>query len=115
MKRIDDLEKERRAFLKKELKEYEKSIIDITPDEQRELREWVKKGRSCYDNPWYISTENGWPVDYIEASRTFNDILMNPDEYFSEETADCDSGGDSDYDSYEDMPTEDLPFRIPYR
>lgn len=114
MKRISDLEKERRDFLKKELKEYEKSIIDLTPDEQKDLREWVKEGRSCYDNPWYVSTGNGYPVDYIKASRFFDYMCEHPDEYSFEAPADVDADVDADYDFYEGLGTEDLPFSRPY-
>ena len=102
MKRSNVLDKELRDLLRKELREYEQTIGDLTPDERKELREWIKKGRSVYDNPWYISMENGWPMDYIEASRTFDEIHSNPEIYFSEDSTD--SG------AYEGLTTDDLPF-----
>jgi len=102
VKRSNVLDKELRDLLRKELREYEQTIGDLTPDERKELREWIKKGRSVYDNPWYISMENGWPMDYIEASRTFDEIQNDPDIYSSEDSAAC--------DAYEGPGTDDLPF-----
>lgn len=102
MKRSNVLDKELRDLLRKELKEYEQTIGDLTHDERIELREWIKKGRSVYDNPWYISMGNGWPMDYIEASRTFDEILSNPDLYCSEDSV---AAG-----AHENPATDDLPF-----
>jgi len=102
MKRSNVLDKELRDLLRKELKEYEQTITDLTPDEHKELREWIKKGRSVYDNPWYVSMGNGWPMDYIKASRTIDEILSNPDLYYSEDST---ASG-----AYENPTTDDLPF-----
>jgi hypothetical protein len=102
VKRSNVLDKELRDLLRKELKEYEQTISDLTSDERKELREWIKKGRSVYDNPWYISMGNGWPLDYIKASRTFDEILNNPELY---DTEDCTASS-----AYEKSTTDDLPF-----
>jgi len=102
MKRSNILDKELRDLLRKELKEYEQTIGDLTHDEQKELREWIKKGRSVYDNPWYISMENGWPMDYIEASRTIDEILSTPDLYYSDDSTAS--------DDYESPASDDMPF-----
>jgi len=96
------LDKERRDLLRKELREYEQTIGDLTPDERKELREWIKTGRSVYDNPWYISMGNGWPLDYIKASRTFDEILGNPDLYCTD--------GSTASGAYENPTSDDLPF-----
>lgn len=40
----------------------------MTPEERRDLRAWVRKGNSVYDNPWYIYGENGEPMDYLAAA-----------------------------------------------
>ena len=100
MKSVNTLDKERRDFLKEQLKEYEQSVCDMTLDERKELRKWVRKGRSVYDNPWYISTGNGYPMDFVEASRAFDDISRNPDYY--EEIA--------DHEDYEYPNTDDMTF-----
>ena len=102
MKRSNTLDKEIRDLLQKELKGYVQTIGDLTHDERKELREWINKGRSVFDNPWYISMENGWPMDYIEASRTFDEILSNPDLYYSEDST---AGG-----TYENPASDDWPF-----
>jgi len=102
VKRSTVIDKELRDLLRKELKEYEQTIGDLTPDEREELREWVKMGRSVYDNPWYISMGNGWPIDYIKASRIFDEILNNPEIYYSEDSTAC--------DAYVSPGTDDLPF-----
>ena len=102
MKRSTVIDKELKALLRKELKEYEQTIGDLTPDERKDLREWVKTGRSVYDNPWYISMGNGWPIDYIKASRIFDEIQNDPDIYSSEDSAAC--------DAYVSLGTDDLPF-----
>jgi hypothetical protein len=110
MNRCDNLEKERRAFLRQELKDYEKTISDLTSDEKKELREWIKRGRSVYDNPWYISMENGWPMDYVGASRAFDDLLSDPDEYCPEYTDGNYSYDTSGNSSYDNLITDELPF-----
>lgn len=47
---------------------------DVTPDECREVLEWVKSGNSVYSNPWYLYDEGGNPMDYIAAMRTVPDL-----------------------------------------
>ena len=48
--------------------------MDVTPDERREVLEWVKSGNSVYNNPWYLCDEGGHPMDYITAMRTVPDL-----------------------------------------
>lgn len=43
------IDKERKAYLRKELKEFEKNN-PMTDDERKALREWVNEGNSVYEN-----------------------------------------------------------------
>ena len=66
--------KEYKVKIRKELKEYERSIVDLTDEERRSLYEWVSDGNSVYDNPCHMAYEGGYPVDYIEAIRTIEEM-----------------------------------------
>jgi len=61
--------KEHKKTLRKELKEYEAKIGDISDEERKDLREWVAGGNSVYDNPYYLSDEKGNPIDFVGAIR----------------------------------------------
>ena len=77
--------KEHKISLRKELKEYAAAIEDLTDEELNELREWVSQGNSVYDNPCYMSEDNGKPMNYIEAVRIMTDMRENPENYWSEQ------------------------------
>jgi hypothetical protein len=66
--------KEHKIELRKELKEYEMSISDLTDKERKDLHDWVSDGNSVYDNPYHAVKCSGCPVDYIEAIRTFEEM-----------------------------------------
>ena len=80
-----DLTKEHKISLLKELKEYTATIEDLTDEELNDLCEWVADGNSVYDNPCYISEDNGKPMNYIEAVRIMADMRENPENYWSEQ------------------------------
>ena len=67
--------------LRRELREYEAEIGDMTAEERKELREWVAGGRSAYDNPYLLYEEGGVVMDYINAARIAEDMADNPDYY----------------------------------
>ena len=67
-------EKDRKVFLRKELKEYMQNTVGMTKSEINELREWVASGNSVYDNPYFYSDDSGWPMDYISAMRFDEEI-----------------------------------------
>ena len=46
-----------------------KTIGDLSATEKEELRAWVADDNSVYDNPFLLYGEDGWPMDYINASR----------------------------------------------
>ena len=63
-----------KADLRAELKEYMKTIGELSVNEKQDLRIWVSEGNSVHENPFLISGEDGWPMDYINASR-FSDEM----------------------------------------
>jgi len=67
------IDKEKKYYLNKELKEYMETINDLTADEKKALRKWVSSGCSVYNNPYYISDERGVTMDYIKAIRLCDD------------------------------------------
>lgn len=68
MRFYKNVPQENRELLTEQLKKYEKEMV-MTSEERRELRKWVAKGRSPYDNGDYIYGENGWPMDFVSAMR----------------------------------------------
>jgi len=63
------------AFIKREATEFMKTI-DMTPEERQDLLAWIRGGNSVYDNPWYMASEEGHPMDYISAVREVNDYRL---------------------------------------
>lgn len=43
--------------------------VSMTAEERNELKKWVQSGNSPYDNGWYIATEAGGPMDFVNALR----------------------------------------------
>jgi len=93
---VEYTEKERRSALRKEMRKYVAEIGRVTSDEQKELREWVNDGNSVYDNPYSLYGDDGRAMDFIDATRTFEDIWRNPENY-------C-RGYESEKNSDEDEP-----------
>lgn len=60
--------KEKRQFLKKELREYEK-ITPMTEKERELLREWVADGNSVHENGAMAVYEGGRPLDFLDVYR----------------------------------------------
>jgi hypothetical protein len=73
------------------------TVGGVTEDEMRDLEEWVADGNSVYDNPCLLCDGSGRPMDFINASRVWLDMCLNPSDYFGDA-----AGGGSD--------DEDLPF-----
>lgn len=69
------INKERKHFLKQELKEYEK-ITPMTEVERSVLREWVKAGNSVYENGAFACYEGGRPVNFLDVYREEEEIRM---------------------------------------
>lgn len=66
-------DKEKRTFLRKELKEYEK-VTPMTEEERIALHEWVKNGNSVHENGSMASYEGGRPVDFLDVYREEEEI-----------------------------------------
>ena len=59
--------------LRNDLAVYESSF-DLTDEERRSLYEWASEGNAVCDNPWYMASENGAPMDFVTAMRTVSAI-----------------------------------------
>lgn len=113
---------ENRIYLKEELKKYKKEMT-LTEEELRELEQWVSLGNSPYDNGDYIYTDQGYPMDFVNAMRfqkeQYEWLMSLSDEEREKELQNI----RGEYDSVEDTvvsiatefnsdtdPEEDLPF-----
>lgn len=67
------ISKEKRRFLKQELKEYEKTV-SMTEEERTALHEWVAAGNSVHENGSMASYEGGRPVDFLDVYREEEEI-----------------------------------------
>lgn len=67
------IDKEKRNFLRKELKEYEK-VTPMTEEERTALREWVNRGYSVHENRSMASYEGGRPMDFLDVYREEEEI-----------------------------------------
>lgn len=67
------ISKEKRRFLKQELKEYEKTI-SMTGEERAALHEWVAAGNSVHENGSMASHEGGRPMDFLDVYREEEEI-----------------------------------------
>ena len=81
-----NLAADEKTYLRQIIQEYLKTVPDASAEEKAALREWVLTKHSPYDNPWFICGENGYPLDYIAASRFWEDI--DPPEIVIEDEAD---------------------------
>jgi hypothetical protein len=73
--------KEVREYLRKGLKKYEAMFDGMTEDERKELREWVAAGNDFNNNPYLLHSEDGWPMDFINASRTAEEMSTYPERF----------------------------------
>ena len=80
------------------LKRYLERYPDATPDEIAGLKDWIKQGNSPSFNGYYLSRENGSPMDFIEAERFERDLyqmfLENPSA-FANKSVSADSSPDT--------------------
>jgi len=85
MKIENALDMELRNLLRNELRtlrKYEDIFDNMTAEEKDGLREWLANGKSVNSNPHLIYGENGCLMDFIDASRTAEDMAANPEDYF---------------------------------
>ena len=70
---IPGIDTQLRQILRNDLAAYE-SGFDLSDEERCSLYEWVSEGNAACDNPWYMASENGAPMDYVTAMRTVSEI-----------------------------------------
>lgn len=78
------ISKEKRQFLNRELREYEK-VTPMTEEERKALREWVHAGNSVHENRAMDFYENGRPIDFLDAYREEEEIRQALDSMSYEE------------------------------
>lgn len=71
-------EQERQAYLLQELKEYADNT-EMTKEEYRVLKEWVKDGNSVHENGSMACYEGGRPVDFLDVYREEEEIRQKLD------------------------------------
>ena len=94
-----------RTVLSEQYKQYVKEV-PMTPAERKELQTWVRSGHSPYDNGWYIATEVGIPMDFVNALRMSEDMEVMISEYATKSDKIAFIPNDPD----EVDPFEELPF-----
>ena len=75
---------EKKQFLKKELREYEK-ITPMTEEERKVLHEWVDEGYSVHENGSMYFCEDGRPMDFLDVYREEEAIRCTLDTMSHEE------------------------------
>lgn len=79
--------KEHKKELRRDLREYERTIADLTDEERINLHLWVADGNSIYENPYHMTDSSYRPLDYIEAIRV-TEGLWKSSEHYCEESYD---------------------------
>ena len=89
----EDVSKELQDILEIELHRYKREIGHITKEEWNLLVDWVYSGHSPYTNGDGVFDDDGWPLDFINTLRSWNEMQ----EY-------CDSKDEDDFQGYADLP-----------
>ena len=108
----EDVSTELQDILEIELHRYKREIGHMTKEERNLLVDWVYSGHSPYTNGEGVFDDDGWPLDFINTLRSWNEMQ----EYYgslNDETS-CDYAdlpGGTDFDFPEDfLNATDLPF-----
>ena len=70
----DNVSQEVRVLLEMELHRYKREIRDMTRDEWDMLASWVYSGHSPYTNPDDVYADDGWPMDFVNTLRFWDDF-----------------------------------------
>ena len=97
--------REIRTILNEQYQQYTREV-PMTTAERKELQAWVRSGHSPYDNGWYIATEAGIPMDFVNALRVSEDMEYMIPEYDTQSDEIVFIPNDLD----EVDPFEELPF-----
>jgi len=106
---LKEWDREYKNKCRREMTQYLKDFPDATPEEKHTLSSWVRSGHSPYENGWYIATESGGPMDFINALRflenEYQEYLEDPEDYRGRPDEPV-----SDRVSSKGSDGEDLPF-----
>ena len=89
----EDVSAELQDILEIELHRYKREIGHMTKEEWNLLVDWVYSGHSPYTNGDGVFDDDGWPLDFINTLRSWNEMQ----EY-------CDSLDDETSCDYADLP-----------
>ena len=68
MKFKKEISMELRGLLMADFEQYT-SEVQMSEEEYVELCKWVQEGNSPYDNGWYMSSNDGHPMWFVETMR----------------------------------------------
>ena len=69
--------RERNRFLSRpDVRAYLQKYPDATAQEKRDLVRWLKAGQSSATNDCNLCDDRGYPLDFIEARRTEQDLIQ---------------------------------------
>lgn len=93
----DEMKKERQQYLSRpDVLAYLQKYPDITKEEKRDLLKWLKSGYSQATNDCNLSDDRGYPLDFIDARRTVQDLFCQYMQHMNEpEETDVNSDADS--------------------
>lgn len=73
----DSMGKEKKQYLTRpDVQAYLRKYPDITPEEKHDLLKWLKSGQSPSSNDCNLYDEGGYPLDFIDARRTEQDLIQ---------------------------------------
>ena len=108
----EDVSAELQDILKIELHRYKREIGHMTKEEWNLLVNWVYSGHSPYTNGDGVFDDDGWPLDFINTLRSWNEMQEYSDSLDDETSYDyADLPNGNDFDFPEDfLNATDLPF-----
>ena len=108
----EDVSAELQDILEIELHRYKREIGHMTKEEWNLLVNWVYSGHSPYTNGDGVFDDDGWPLDFINTLRSWNEMQEYSDSLDDETSCDyADLPDGNDFDFPEDfLNATDLPF-----
>ena len=108
----EDVSAELQDILEIELHRYKREIGHMTKEEWNLLVDWVYSGHSPYTNGDGVFDDDGWPLDFINTLRSWNEMQEYCDSLDDEPSCDyADLPDGTDFDFPEDfLNATDLPF-----
>jgi hypothetical protein len=108
----EDVSAELQDILEIELHRYKREIGHMTKEEWNLLVNWVYSGHSPYTNGDGVFDDDGWPLDFINTLRSWNEMQEYSDSLDDEISCDyADLPDGNDFDFPEDfLNATDLPF-----